>query len=99
MKIAPILEAMNRHPDRIDQMLVHTGQHYDEKMSKAFFEDLGMPRPDIEVEVEVGPGSHAVQTGRVVVFPTPRWPIKPTNLLAETSFCIYFRRIKASSMD
>jgi UDP-N-acetylglucosamine 2-epimerase (non-hydrolysing) len=46
-------------------MLVHTGQHYDEKMSKAFFEDLGMPRPDIDLGV--GSGSHAVQTGRVMV--------------------------------
>lgn len=65
MKIAPIIEAMNRHPERIDQMLVHTGQHYDEKMSKAFFDDLGMPRPDIDLGV--GSGTHAVQTARIMV--------------------------------
>jgi UDP-N-acetylglucosamine 2-epimerase (non-hydrolysing) len=65
MKIAPIIEAMNRRRDRIDQVLVHTGQHYDEKMSKAFFEDLGMPRPDIDLGV--GSGTHAEQTGRVMV--------------------------------
>jgi len=65
MKIAPIIEAMNRHPDRIEQMLVHTGQHYDEKMSKAFFEDLGMPKPDIDLGV--GSGTHAVQTAMVMV--------------------------------
>ena len=65
MKIAPIIEAMNRHPDRIEQMLVHTGQHYDQKMSKAFFEDLGMPKPDIDLGV--GSGTHAVQTARIMV--------------------------------
>lgn len=65
MKIAPIIEAMNRHRDRINQMLVHTGQHYDQKMSKAFFEDLGMPRPDIDLGV--GSGSHAEQTARIMV--------------------------------
>lgn len=65
MKIAPIIEVMNSYPDRIDQMLVHTGQHYDEKMSKAFFEDLGMPRPDIDLGV--GSGTHAEQTARIMV--------------------------------
>jgi UDP-N-acetylglucosamine 2-epimerase (non-hydrolysing) len=65
MKIAPIVEAMNRHRDRIDQKLVHTGQHYDEKMSKAFFDDLGMPKPDIDLGV--GSGTHAEQTARIMV--------------------------------
>lgn len=65
MKIAPIIEAMNRYPDRIDQMLVHTGQHYDQKMSKAFFDDLGMPKPDIDLGV--GSGTHAVQTAKIMV--------------------------------
>lgn len=65
MKMAPIIEAMNRFPERIQHLLVHTGQHYDEKMSKSFFEDLGMPRPDIDLGV--GSGSHAEQTGRVMV--------------------------------
>ncbi len=37
MKVAPIIEAMNRYPDQIRHLLVHTGQHYDENMSKAFF--------------------------------------------------------------
>ena len=61
MKMAPIIEAMDRFPDRIDHLLVHTGQHYDRRMSKSFFEDLGMPRPDIDLGV--GSGSHAEQTG------------------------------------
>lgn len=65
MKMAPIIEAMNRFPDRIEQILVHTGQHYDQKMSTAFFDDLGMPKPDIDLEV--GSGSHAEQTARIMV--------------------------------
>jgi UDP-N-acetylglucosamine 2-epimerase (non-hydrolysing) len=43
MKIAPILEELKKHPDEFDPYLVHTGQHYDEKMSKIFFEELGLP--------------------------------------------------------
>ena len=65
MKMAPIIEAMNQYPDQIDHLLVHTGQHYDEKMSKSFFDDLGMPKPDINLEV--GSGSHAVQTAKIMV--------------------------------
>ncbi|WP_028586092.1 non-hydrolyzing UDP-N-acetylglucosamine 2-epimerase [Desulfogranum mediterraneum] len=65
MKMAPIIEAMNGYPEEIDHLLVHTGQHYDEKMSKAFFEDLGMPKPDIDLGV--GSGSHAEQTARIMV--------------------------------
>ena len=65
MKIAPIIKAMNRYPDQIEHLLVHTGQHYDQKMSKAFFDDLGMPKPDIDLGV--GSGSHAEQTGQVMV--------------------------------
>lgn len=65
MKMAPIIEAMNMHPGRIQHLLVHTGQHYDERMSKSFFVDLGMPKPDIDLEV--GSGSHAEQTARIMV--------------------------------
>ena len=65
MKMAPIIEAMNRFPDHIEHLLLHTGQHYDEQMSKAFFDDLGMPKPDIDLEV--GSGSHAEQTARIMV--------------------------------
>lgn len=65
MKMAPIIEAMNKYPDRIQHLLVHTGQHYDEKMSKSFIHDFGMPRPD--VDLEVGSGSHAEQTARIMV--------------------------------
>jgi UDP-N-acetylglucosamine 2-epimerase (non-hydrolysing) len=65
MKMAPIIEAMNRHPGKFEHALVHTGQHYDERMSKSFFVELGMPRPDIDLEV--GSGSHAQQTARIMV--------------------------------
>jgi UDP-N-acetylglucosamine 2-epimerase (non-hydrolysing) len=51
MKIAPIVAEMERRPDEVQQLLVHTGQHYDEAMSDAFFADLGIPRPDINLEV------------------------------------------------
>lgn len=65
MKMAPIIEAMNKYPEQIEHLLVHTGQHYDEKMSKSFFDDLGMPVPDINLEV--GSGSHAEQTAKIMV--------------------------------
>ena len=65
MKMAPIIEAMNRYPELIKHTLVHTGQHYDEKMSTSFFDDLGMPKPDINLEV--GSGSHAEQTAKIMV--------------------------------
>lgn len=65
MKMAPIIEAMNRYPDKIEHLLVHTGQHYDARMSKAFFDDLSMPKPDIDLEV--GSGSHAEQTAKIMI--------------------------------
>lgn len=64
MKIAPLLEEMKRHPS-LEPVLVHTGQHYDEKMSRLFFEDLQLPKPD--VDLEVGSGSHAAQTAEVML--------------------------------
>lgn len=62
MKMAPVVAALRRHGH--EAPLVHTGQHYDEKMSHIFFEQLGMPRPD--VDLGVGSASHAVQTARVM---------------------------------
>jgi UDP-N-acetylglucosamine 2-epimerase (non-hydrolysing) len=64
MKIAPIL-AQLRNYHGVEQVLVHTGQHYDAKMSGVFFEELGMPEPD--VHLGVGSGTHAQQTARVMV--------------------------------
>lgn len=63
MKIAPVYRAMEQYSD-IEQVLVHTGQHYSPEMSTHFFDELGMPRPD--VNLNVGSGSHAVQTARIM---------------------------------
>jgi UDP-N-acetylglucosamine 2-epimerase (non-hydrolysing) len=63
MKIAPLVEAFAR-TGRLQPYLVHTGQHYDARMSKLFFEDLRIPLPD--VNLEVGSGSHAVQTAEIM---------------------------------
>lgn len=65
MKIAPILKVMQEHSDDIDPILVHTGQHYDIDMSQTFFKDLNLPTP--EINLEVGSGSHAQQTGRIMI--------------------------------
>lgn len=63
MKIAPLMEAFRRH-ENIEPFLVHTGQHYDEKMSDLFFRELGIPEPDINLGI--GGGSHAVQTAEIM---------------------------------
>ena len=65
MKIAPIVEAMRAYPDEIKQVLVHTGQHYDNHMSQSFFDDLGISEPDLNLGV--GSGTHAEQTARVMM--------------------------------
>jgi UDP-N-acetylglucosamine 2-epimerase (non-hydrolysing) len=64
MKIAPILRQLEQHP-QIEWQLVHTGQHYDQQMSKVFFEDLKLPVPD--VFLGIGSGSHAEQTGKMLI--------------------------------
>lgn len=63
MKIAPLMAEFARRGD-INGYLVHTGQHYDERMSKLFFEELEIPRPNINLEV--GSGSHAQQTAEIM---------------------------------
>ena len=64
MKVAPLVEAMNRRRADFRSILVHTGQHYDAMMSEAFFRDLELPEPDIDLGV--GSSSHAVQTAEVI---------------------------------
>jgi UDP-N-acetylglucosamine 2-epimerase (non-hydrolysing) len=64
MKMAPILRALAAHQPPLPALLVHTGQHYDKDMSHQLFDALGLPRPDINLEV--GSGSHAVQTAEVM---------------------------------
>src|SRR5919109_5559002 len=66
MKIAPIYWAIARGAaDDLDAEIVHTGQHYDPSMSDDFFRDLALPAPS--VNLEVGSGSHAEQTAKVLV--------------------------------
>lgn len=61
-KAAPVLAALAEYP--VEQLLVHTGQHYDDKMSDIFFRQLGIPKPD--VNLGVGSGSHGAQTAKVM---------------------------------
>jgi UDP-N-acetylglucosamine 2-epimerase (non-hydrolysing) len=64
MKMAPILDALHAYPE-IHPFLVHTGQHYDEDMSRIFFTELGLPAPDRDLEV--GSDTHARQTARIMM--------------------------------
>lgn len=64
MKVAPVMDEMTQRGG-FEQYLVHTGQHYDAQLSKIFFDELGLPRPDIHLNI--GGGSHAEQTGRMMI--------------------------------
>ncbi|MBU4526251.1 MAG: UDP-N-acetylglucosamine 2-epimerase (non-hydrolyzing) [Desulfomicrobium sp.] len=70
MKIAPFVKALEvhntNHPDKpVRHILVHTGQHYDMRMSEGFFRSLSIPDPDINLEI--GSGSHAEQVGQTMI--------------------------------
>src|SRR5438552_17178078 len=72
MKVAPLIKGIKAHNAKnkvgaaaIDYRLVHTGQHYDQKMSDVFFRELGIPTPDINLGV--GSGSHAIQTANIMI--------------------------------
>lgn len=65
MKAAPLITAMGFHPRHFEQVLVHTGQHYDKNMSSIFFDDLNVYPPD-EL-LNVGSGSHSAQTAAIMV--------------------------------
>jgi UDP-N-acetylglucosamine 2-epimerase (non-hydrolysing) len=64
MKAAPVIEELVSSKS-FDVQLIHTGQHYDRRMSELFFEELGLPRPDIDLQV--GSGSHGEQTGQIMM--------------------------------
>jgi UDP-N-acetylglucosamine 2-epimerase (non-hydrolysing) len=64
MKTAPVVAELRRRPEMFEPVLVHTGQHYDDMMSEIFLDELGIGRPDHVLDV--GSGSHAVQTARVL---------------------------------
>lgn len=65
MKVSPLMREMSRYPQKFEQLLVHTGQHYDENMSKIFFDDIELPNPDIYLGI--GSGTHAQQTARIML--------------------------------
>jgi len=69
VKAAPVMRALR---GRAEQTLVHTGQHYDAAMSTVLFDDLGLPRPD--VDLRVGSGAASVQTGRILLRLDPLFP-------------------------
>lgn len=81
MKIAPIIRAIKEHQDKggcLDYRLVHTGQHYDARMSGDFFEQLGIPEPDINLEV--GSGTQAEQTAGIMIHYEKLLLTEPSNL-------------------
>ncbi len=65
MKIAPIHKELQKYPDKVKHIICHTGQHFDEKMSKVFFDELELPIPDYNLNI--GSASHAVQTAKIMV--------------------------------
>ena len=69
VKATPVMRALR---GRAEQMLVHTGQHYDAAMSRALFDDLGLPRPDLDLQV--GSGTASAQTGRIMLRLDPLFP-------------------------
>ncbi|MBV8665081.1 MAG: UDP-N-acetylglucosamine 2-epimerase (non-hydrolyzing) [Burkholderiaceae bacterium] len=80
MKIAPIMAALQALQPKVDVKLLHTGQHYDVAMNEQYFTALGIPSPDINLEV--GSGSHAAQTAEVMVrFEPVLDELKPTAVL------------------
>jgi len=65
MKIAPLVRALRAHCASLDFKIIHTGQHYDHDLNEVFFEELGIPAPD--VSLGAGSGSHAQQTAKIMI--------------------------------
>jgi UDP-N-acetylglucosamine 2-epimerase (non-hydrolysing) len=100
MKVAPLLAALERAGHAA--VLVHTGQHYDASMSQAFFDDLGIRPPDHFLEV--GGGSHAAQTARImerfepVLLDTrPAWVIVPGDVNSTLAAALVTVKLKQES--
>lgn len=103
MKIAPLIKAINEFNSKstyncIDHILVHSGQHYDIRMSEAFFTDLGIPNPDINLEI--GSGSHAEQLGytmiafeRVLLEHNPDWVVVVGDVNATLSCSVVAKKL------
>ena len=102
MKIAPFIRAIEKHNHEngggIQHFLVHTGQHYDVRMSKAFFKTLNIPDPDINLEI--GSGSHAEQIGytmvafeKVLLEQKPDWVIVVGDVNATLSCSVVAKKL------
>lgn len=102
MKIAPFIRAIDNYNsgsvDKIEHILVHTGQHYDIRMSDAFFKSLSIPDPDINLEI--GSGSHAEQLGntmiaveRVLLQHRPDWVVVVGDVNATLSCSVVAKRL------
>lgn len=102
MKIAPFIKAIEKHNksniQKIEHILVHTGQHYDIRMSEAFFRGLSIPDPDINLEI--GSGSHAEQLGntmiaveKVLLKHKPDWVVVVGDVNATLSVSVIAKRL------
>jgi UDP-N-acetylglucosamine 2-epimerase (non-hydrolysing) len=103
MKIAPFIKAINEYnkfapSDQISHVLVHTGQHYDVRMSEAFFAELEIPDPDINLEI--GSGSHAEQLGytmiafeKVLIEHKPDWVVVVGDVNATLACSVIAKRL------
>jgi UDP-N-acetylglucosamine 2-epimerase (non-hydrolysing) len=102
MKIAPFVRAIEKHNSenekKIQHILVHTGQHYDIRMSEAFFKGLGIPDPDINLEI--GSGSHAEQIGytmiafeKVLLVQKPDWVVVVGDVNATLSCSVVAKKL------
>ncbi|MBU0672785.1 MAG: UDP-N-acetylglucosamine 2-epimerase (non-hydrolyzing) [Candidatus Margulisbacteria bacterium] len=65
MKVAPMSREFAKYPKQFQHLILHTGQHYDANMSKVFFEELSIPKPDIYLGI--GSGGHGEQTGKIMI--------------------------------
>jgi UDP-N-acetylglucosamine 2-epimerase (non-hydrolysing) len=103
MKVAPFISAIskynseNRFP-KVEHILVHTGQHYDIRMSEAFFKELSIPQPDINLEI--GSGTHAEQLGytmiafeKVLLEHKPDWVVVLGDVNATLSCSVAAKRL------
>jgi len=101
MKIAPFIRAIDKynleHGKIIEHILVHTGQHYDVRMSEAFFAELNLPDPDINLEI--GSGSHAEQLGltmiafeKVLIEESPDWVVVVGDVNATLACSVIAKR-------
>jgi UDP-N-acetylglucosamine 2-epimerase (non-hydrolysing) len=102
MKIAPFIRAINnynlKNNNEIEHILVHTGQHYDVRMSEAFFRSLSIPDPDINLEI--GSGSHAEQLGntmiafeKVLLEQNPDWVVVVGDVNATLACSVIAKRL------